>query len=236
MMKLRQTTAIALLASVVGLSAVAAEPDPQLQRRLNGPAALDSAEGAPPALSDFEVRTSRGHFFKRAITSRVPRTTASADFQPLEGARTTILIPPRSSVLVNASFDAETRCSDFNSAAGFGWCEVRININGVEGEPAASFDLGDTFALDSTDGGTEGDGSWEGHAVSRHQCISNESTRPREVEVSLDWKVTNFPAASFPSFWIDDYSFIVEMSRGCQVERFNGGVGTSVAAPIGLDS
>ncbi len=178
--------------------------------------------------ADYEIRTSRNHFFKRVISSTKVQITNSTEFEQLEGASTVITVPPRRRVLVNVSFDAESRCSDPGGFAQ-GWCEARILINGSEGAPAASRFPADTFALDSTDGGTEGEGSWEGHAMTRHKCIVNDTDEPLRAPVSLDRKLTNFPAASNASFWLDDWSLVVEMSRGCSVRRVLNG--ESLGAP-----
>ncbi len=174
----------------------------------------------PVKESDYEVRTSGAHFFKQVISSTKPQTTSSRKFVPLKHARTKVTIPPRSTVLVNASFDAESRCKDLAGKTDFGWCEVRILIDGSEGAPKASVFPPDTFAFDSTDGGTEGDGSWEGHAMSRHQCVKNNSDNFKTVEVTVEWKVTNFSTGANPNFWLDDWSLVVEMSEGCQLKKF----------------
>jgi hypothetical protein len=111
-------------------------------------------------------------------------------------------------------FTAESRCSE---PGGFGdWCEVRVLINGVEAEPAASSFPPDTFAFDSPDntGFNQGEtvNSWEGHAMDRHLCVRNDTLKTIWVPVQVQWKVTNLapPAQTRPSFWIDDWSLTVE--------------------------
>ncbi len=165
--------------------------------------------------------TSGSHFFKRVVTNDIPRTTASENFVALPNAQTTVFIQPGADVLVNASFDAESRCSEATVAGGpapgFVWCELRITIGGVEGSPQASASP-DTFAFDSTDNGTETIGSWESHAMSRHRCIRNTTGTLLAVPVSVDWKITNNGGSGAPEFWIDESSLVVELARGCTVQ------------------
>ncbi len=173
----------------------------------------------PDTEADYEVRTAGAHFFKQVISSTKPQTTQSRKFVPLKHARTKVTIPPRSTVLLNASFDAESRCSDNAGTTEGGWCEVRILINGAEGAPRASSFPPDTFAFDSTDSGNEGQASWESHAMSRHRCIKNNSDNFKTVEVAVEWKLTNFSAAADPEFWLDDWSLVVEMAEGCRMKK-----------------
>lgn len=192
--------------------------------------ALHTGVGAQSA-QGIEVFTSGSHFYKRVVTNENPQTTSSLDFIGLPGASTTIFVPPQSIVLVNVGFDAETRCSGGGTQAS--WCELRINIGGVEGSPQSSTSVG-TFAMDSTDQGSETASSWESHAVTRHRCVRNTTNTPLAVTVQVDWKISNFaPAAGVnpPEFWIDDSSLVVEMARGCTVSSPSGADVPSLAAP-----
>lgn len=171
---------------------------------------------AAHAFNGIESFTSGTPFFKRVVTNTRPQTTSSTSFIDLPGASTVVFVPPQTNVLIDVNFDAETRCS--GGEQGQNWCEARILINGVEGSPQASTYPPDTFALDSTDGGTETIASWESHAFSRHYCLRNPRNAPLTVKVNVQWKVTDFTPVA-PEFWIDDSSLVVQMSRDCTVTQ-----------------
>lgn len=171
------------------------------------------------AFAETQVFTSGAHFYKRVVTDSLSRTTSSETFLPLPNGATTVFIPPNQEVLVNASFDAESRCSEPGGpGTGLVWCELRIMIGGVEGHPQASLSP-DTFAFDSTNDGADGVGSWESHAMSRHRCIRNTTNAMMAVPVRVDWKITNNGGVGMPQFWIDDSSLVVELARGCSVQN-----------------
>ncbi|CAH0349116.1 hypothetical protein [Aquabacterium sp. CECT 9606] len=179
---------------------------------LFGLAAISSAM----AVDGVETFTSGGSFFKRVVTNTNPQTTSTTVFQDLPSAGTTIFVPPQTSVLVSARFDAEARCSNTGSTAQ-DWCEAQILIGGVEGSPQASTFGPDTYALKSTNAGAETTASWAAQSFSRHRCIRNTSTAPMAVNVKVQWKVTNFGGAAVPDFWVDDSALAIDMSRDCTV-------------------
>ncbi len=165
---------------------------------------------------DVTIFTARNHYFKRAITSTKPQVTRSEKFVPLKGAKTYITVPAGKNVLVNTAFTAESRCSEPGSSAS-NWCEVSIRVGGKEAYPKASTFPADTYAFDSTDNGTETNASWESHAMDRHMCVNNaKGKKKKKVPVQVFWKVTNFDAGSAPNFWLDDWSFTVQLARGCR--------------------
>ncbi|WP_020410226.1 hypothetical protein [Hahella ganghwensis] len=168
---------------------------------------------------DYEIYTAGAHYFKRAITSTKPRTTTSEKFIPLPGAATKIVVPAGKNVLVNVAFTAESRCHEPGSVAQ-DWCEVRVLVDGAEAAPAASSFPPDTYAFDSTDSGSETVASWESHALDRHKCIINsQGDTAKVVPVVLEWKVTNFDGGAAPNFWLDDWSFTVELAQGCRMQK-----------------
>jgi hypothetical protein len=173
-----------------------------------------AAQAAPDGVRIF---TGGAHFFKRVVTNTNPLQTNTTVFLPVPNASTTATVPAGATVLVNVSFDAETRC--MGGGAPTNWCELQILVGGVEANPMASTFGPDTFAMDSTDGGTEGIGSWESHAFSRHICFRNTASVPVNLPVAVRWRVTNFggPAVAPPVFWVDDSSLVVELARGCQM-------------------
>lgn len=168
------------------------------------------------AIDGVETFTSGGSFFKRVVTNTNPQTTSTTVFQDLPSAGTTIFVPPQTSVLVSARFDAEARCSSNTGNAAQDWCEAQILIGGVEGSPQASTFGPDTYALKSTNAGAETTASWAAQSFSRHRCIRNTSTAPMAVNVKVQWKVTNF-GGSAPEFWADDSALAIDMSRDCTV-------------------
>ncbi|RZL00300.1 MAG: hypothetical protein EOP36_16205 [Rubrivivax sp.] len=169
------------------------------------------------ALDGVETFTSGGSFFKRVVTNTNPQTTSTTTFQDLPSAGTTVFVPPQTTVLVSAQFNAEVRCNNTGNTAE-DWCEAQLLIGGVEGSPQASTHGPDTFALKSTNAGGETTASWAAHGFSRHRCIRNTSTAPMAVNVKVQWKVTNFAGATaVPDFWVDDSALSIDMSRDCTV-------------------
>ncbi|WP_298234974.1 hypothetical protein [uncultured Azohydromonas sp.] len=181
-----------------------------------------AAQAAPDGIRTF---TGGAHFFKRVVTNTNPLQTNTVNFLPLPNANTVVSIPANTIVLVNVGFDAETRC--MGGGAVNNWCELQILVGGAEANPMASTFGPDTFAMDSTDGGTERVGSWESHAFSRHVCFRNPTSQPLNIPVTVRWRVTNFGGAGVnpPLFWVDDSSLVVELARGCQMVEGPGTTG-----------
>ncbi len=171
--------------------------------------------------ADVEKYTSGAHYYKQALTSTKPRIVSSTKFVPLPGAKTRIVVPAGKDVLVNVAFTAESRCDEPGSVAP-DWCEMRILVDGVEAAPQASSFPPDTYAFDSTDMGTETIASWESHAMDRHKCVFNRKGETNKVvPVEVEWRVTNFDGGVAPNFWLDDWSFTVELAKGCRKEQLS---------------
>ncbi|MAR91656.1 MAG: hypothetical protein CML06_12350 [Pseudomonadales bacterium] len=210
----------AALSSPLALAASSAEirqltPQPGLEYKYS----LDEWLTDTPLEETDAIRfTSGAHFYKQAITSTKPRVTSTEKFITVPGARSKVVIPPGKNVLVNLAFTAESRCNEPGSSAP-DWCEVRILVDGVEASPQASSFGPDTYAFDSTDAGSESVSSWESHAMDRHHCVYNsQSKTAKSVPVEVQWKVTNFDAGPAPLFWLDDWSFTIELAEGCRRE------------------
>jgi len=156
------------------------------------------------------------HISKYVISSTKPDTYNNTNFTKLKNARVRVRLPIGSAFLINASFAAETRCSQPGSTR-LNWCEASIRVNGLEAEPAASSNPPDSFAMDSTDGGEEGTGSWEAHAFDRHACVQGStSSTTRFALIDVYVKVQNQNVNETPpAFWVDDWSLVVETARGC---------------------
>lgn len=187
--------------------------DPQLTSQT-----LRSASAEEPDLVYF---WSGAHVAKRVVTSTKPVTSTSTDFEKLKGARLRVRLPIGSAFLINTSFAAETRCMQRNSTRA-NWCEASIQINGDEAEPAASSNPPDTFAMDSTNSGGDGIGSWEAHGFDRHACVRGSTPSvPRYADVIVYVRVTNQNSSEpLPRFWIDDWSLVVEAAQGCYRREF----------------
>lgn len=187
-------------------------------------AACALASTALASQAAIEVFTSGTSFYKRVVTNTNVQTLnttlpAATTFANVPGTLTTIFVPAGSTVLVSVDFNAEAACYG-GGAANPNWCELMVQIGGVEGSPQASTtSLGDTYSFAATDNGAASSASWRGHALSRHRCIRNTSTAPLAVPVVMQWKIVDFSPAAAPSttFWLDDSAMVVQMSNGCTV-------------------
>lgn len=210
----------ALMATTLQAATVAEirelSPQPGLQYKY----VIDDLVVVPTAEEADAIRfTSGAHYYKQAITSTKPRITSTEKFETVPGARSRIVVPAGTDVLVNLAFTAESRCNEPGSMAP-NWCEVQMLVDGVEASPQASSFPPDTYAFDSTDNGSETNSSWESHAMDRHRCIINSnSTVAKVVPVEVQWKVTNFDGGAAPAFWLDDWSFTIQLAKGCRQER-----------------
>jgi hypothetical protein len=176
---------VLVAASVTTTVAVVGGPDPQ------GP----SDSTATATLVDG----SGGELYAvRVNTQNTPFTTTSSTY--VTYMTVSVPVPPGRTVLINADFMAETACSGGGTDPA--WCRARIDIGGVEAHPKADADSS-TFALDSTDSGSETENSWEGHAMSRCRRVRNTSGATVSVPVEVRLRVQDFNAAP-PTFWVDD--------------------------------
>jgi hypothetical protein len=188
--------------------------------------AQDDGQGASQAgIQTLRVMTGFQHFFKRVLTDDTAVVLNPGPIGPdffsayvnLPGAgpgtgALGVVNGPAS--LINVRFTAESQCA--NGGADFGWCGVRILINGVEAQPAPA-----DYAFDSTNNGGDGSGSWEGHALDRHLCVRNPSPTgaPFAVPVQVQWRVfAGADPTTIPEFRLDDWSLTIESAAAqtCQ--------------------
>jgi hypothetical protein len=179
--------------------------------------AQDDGQGPVPEVAPQTLRvfTAFQHVFKRVLTEDAavvltPGPIGPDGFSeylnlpsagPGNGA-VGLVVGPGS--LLNVRFSAESQCA--LGGTDFGWCGVRILIDGVEAQPAPA-----DFAFDSTNNGAEGTGSWEGHAMERHLCLRNPSGTPRTVPVQVQWRVfAGLDPLTVPQFRLDDWSLAIE--------------------------
>jgi hypothetical protein len=163
--------------------------------------------GVPQAAQAFYATTS---FFKTVVSDEAAQTfPGPADFAyqdvpgmgPDGGAFAVIAGP---GTLVDIRFTAETQCD--GGGTDFGWCGVRVLVDGVEARPAPA-----DFAFDRTNNGEEGSGSWEGHAMDRHICLRNPGGTTRVVPVQVQWRVFSTDGdTTAPSFRLDDTSLTIQ--------------------------
>jgi hypothetical protein len=84
--------------------------------------------------------------------------TSSTTFVELPGASASVTVPTGATATLFVSFSAESLCTGPS-----GYCPVRVLVDGNEAAPV----VGNDFAFDSTDMGTETTQSWESHAIER---------------------------------------------------------------------
>lgn len=107
-------------------------------------------------------------------------------FVDLPGAAVTLDVPPGTSRLFIVTYSAESAC--YGGAAGAAnFCQVRVMIGGVEGNPAAGTD----FAFDSTNIGGETFASWESHSAQRWRRIFNQGSTPLAVPIVVQRTTTS---------------------------------------------
>jgi hypothetical protein len=124
-----------------------------------------------------------------------PQSTSSLFFHDIPGTQATITFSKPSILLVTLT--AESSCVGPTGVAD--WCTVGIFVDGV-GQLGPG--LGTDFAFDSTNLGSETQGSWEGHAMQRSSDVLPPGTytiRPQYAVVGLA-----------TTFQIDDVHVTVE--------------------------
>ena len=115
----------------------------------------------------------------------------SKGYVNVPGAVTDITVPNGEHAIILGIFSAETVCY----GAGKGpWCGARMTVDGQEMQP------GDDFALDSSDSGTEGSSSWEGHAFQASSNVLGPGTYTVRVQAYV---------SGGPTFGIDDFHLTV---------------------------
>jgi len=111
----------------------------------------------------------------------------------LSGVAATISVPTGKQAILNVTFSGETSCYDSGS---FGWCGLRIYVNGAPAAPDSD------FAFDSSDSNVETESSWESHIIQRSTGVLTEGSYTVTVEV--------FDGSGAPMFWYDDWHLTVE--------------------------
>ncbi len=150
-------------------------------------------------------------FLQRVLTGTDSQSNFSAGYQ--EFVSTTIPVPAGFTVLLSATFTAESRCVESGADTG-NWCSMQILIDGEEAFPQAT-QVELDFAFDSTDRGNNSSGSFESHSFSRHRCYTNSTSITQQVPVVVEWGVTNLSGGGSPSFWIDDWTLVIQESQNC---------------------
>ena len=120
-------------------------------------------------------------------------STNKTKYVDVPGAKVSVTVPPGETSLVLARFSAESVCYN----GGTQWCTARIVVGAVAASPS-----GNDFAFDSTNGGKDGNSSWESHAMERIRGPLD----PGTYEVKLQIKTSN----DATNFRIDDWMLVAE--------------------------
>jgi hypothetical protein len=181
----------------------------------SNPLKEEDGQSSSHGAKTLRVFTAFQHFFKQVLTQDtamilVPGPIGPDNFSsylnlpgagPGDGA---IGVVAGQATLINVRFSAESQCA--LGGADFGWCGMRILIDGVEAQPAPA-----DFAFDSTNNGADGTGSWESHSFDRHLCIRNPTGVARVVPVQVQWRVfAGVDTTTVPEFRLDDWSLVIE--------------------------
>jgi hypothetical protein len=106
----------------------------------------------------FRPTRETGQGVTRVKVVRNAHLTALSQVSPWEGlVRTSITIPANQRALILVRFTAESLCGQANEPA---TCLVRINVGGVQAEPAAA----ESYVFDTSGDGREGhsiEASWD---------------------------------------------------------------------------
>ncbi len=139
---------------------------PRGPRGARGPAA-PPARREPPEQWDRQVHRGRQEGEQRSAFKTLFTTTGSESsattFEAVPEASTTLIVPDGSTATFHLTFSSESTCDGVPAGVDAGWCSVRILVDGAEAAPV----LGDQYAFDSSDSGTETEFSWESHAMQR---------------------------------------------------------------------
>jgi len=191
---------------------------------LLGSPTLAAEDGQQSSITPQTVRVFTGfqHFFKRVLTEDAAHVlapgpigadgfSAYVDLPGTGPAAGAVGLVAGQGTLINVRFSAESQCA--LGGTDFGWCGVRILVDGVEAQPAPA-----DYSFDSTNNGAEGTGSWEGHSMDRHLCIRNPGGAVRTVPVQVQWRVfAGTDPATVPQFRLDDWSLVIESALAtCQ--------------------
>jgi hypothetical protein len=126
----------------------------------------------------------------QAGTTRTATQTATVTptlWTAVPGLAANVTIPPGTTGRIVVNTSLETACSGGSTGTTFGGtppsvtfvdpvCQARVSLNSVAMNPAIS-------VLDSSDGGTEGFGSWESHGMVRVSDVLPAGTHYVSVEV-----------------------------------------------------
>lgn len=132
----------------------------------------------------------------KVVSQDSDMTTTSTTFATVPGMSTTVTVPALHTSCFLMRFSAETEC--VTSSGTFGWCIVRILVDGVEAFPGAGTD----FAFDSTYNGTATTDAWQSNSLDR--SVAGVTSGSHTVVVQ--WATTD------PSItaWLGEMSLTIE--------------------------
>ncbi len=135
-----------------------------------------------------------------ATQTNATTTTDSTGWVALPDARVTLTVGQFQKNLVIARFTGESSCTGPADPAT--WCSVRLLLNGKPMNP----DAGTDFAFDSSDNGSETQGSWEADAMERSGEASGGCDGSAKYTVRAEYRVSD-PGVTFR---LDDWHLTAE--------------------------
>lgn len=178
----RWATAAVAVFALVGAPMVAAasagddagsvvQPEVQASVPLKAPSQKDvqKSDGlsAAAATCMFPVNSTNSALQTKTVTSRDPRYYTATSWTNLECGQLTVTVPRGRSAGLVVRTDAEVTCTELGSANRTEWCEGRVLVNGVGGEPAAQeLDGSFAWAQSSLDAG-----AWESNSFTRSRTL-----------------------------------------------------------------
>ena len=153
---------------------------------------------------------------KYRLTYNAPQTytTTGTSFFNVKCGKLTFTVPRGQEALVDFTAAAELDCDAPNNVTTpsptNGWCEARFLVNTVNVLPNNT-GRGDTFAWDSSNGGTF---DWQANTldqVGRAVCpVSSTTQNPCTYQAQLQARLDN----GATSLWVDDLTIRIDVSEG----------------------
>ena len=215
-MKFRARLATAALAvfALVGVPVVAAaagddagsvvQPEVQASVPLKAPSQKDIQKtdglSAAAATCMFPVSATNSMLQTKTVTSRDARFYSTTAWTDLECGQLTVTVPRGRTAGLVVRTDAEVTCTELGSANRTEWCEGRVLVNGVGGEPAAQeVDGSFAWARSSLDAG-----AWESNSFTRSRTLRCPVVSTTLLPCSFDVRVQVKNHNTGLNFRVDD--------------------------------
>lgn len=211
----------ALVVGSLSVAAASAADNPQNPQASSGRSSAAAAAAAPASCIKLaQPAGSGGQHYRNLANSPVTFTPAvnGTGFFNIPCGKTTFKVARGQQALVTLRATAEHDCNAPTATAN-GWCEARFLVNGVVAKPDNT-GRGDTYALDSTNGGSF---NWSAHSLAEALVVncprSTTTTAPCTETVQLQGRFQN----GANSWWYDDATVETDVTIGA--------VATSTLAP-----